>query len=316
MILRAANDADARSYAATCIGTVGLAHRDVLDALIQASQDQLWYVRTSAIGALGDMGREARSAVPMLTGFLQESNRVIRLGTAWALCKIQGDTNAFASLLTKELVAEISHPTQTPGYHFEHETMLLTLSHYLGESGPSARAAVPLLESELEQSETKISLAAARALWRISRETNGVLPICLSGIRNLDPNVRLAGAALMAEVCMETHLPLPPEEDGLLSDTDSFVRFYIARATWKLSGGTERTLPILIDGLQDHFTYYRNTEIRTLAAEALGEIGTHAIPAIPALKTALNDSQMAVRAAATNVLKRIDAALAEKPGGT
>jgi HEAT repeat protein len=304
-ILKTSSDPGARACAAMCIGIVGLAHRDVLAALLQASRDKTPYVRASAIGALGGLGSNALAAVPMLTGFLQEPDRDLRINTAKALWKIQGDTNAWATSLTKELEDEIAHPTQTPGYMFEHQSMLLILSHYLTEAGPSARAAVPLLENELGGNETKIGLPAARALWQIARQTNGILPMCLSAIRNSDPNVRLAGAALMAEVCVETRLPLPPEEDGLLTEADSFVRFYIARATWKLSGQTERTLPILIEGLHDHFTYYRNTEIRRLAAETLGEMGTNALPAIPALVETLNDGQEVVRVAATNALNAI-----------
>src|SRR5262245_34352445 len=108
-----------------------------------------------------------------------------------------------------------------------------------------------------------------------------------------DHNLRLAGSELMAEVCTGARIPLP-DETTLLRAPDPFVRFYAARAVWKLRGETQQTLPLITEGLEDHFTYYRNSEIRRLAAETLGEMSTNAQAAIPSVRRALRDGEVSV----------------------
>lgn len=92
------------------------------------------------------------------------------------------------------------------------------------------------------------------------------------------------------------------------------ARTYAARAVWKVKGETEKTIPALLSGLQDHTTYYYQNEIREIAAQTLGEIGPAAKNAVPHLIEALNDPQPKVRDAAAKALKLIDPSAAAKAG--
>jgi HEAT repeat protein len=311
-ILKTSGDRRARAYAAACIGKSGIVNRESTSVLTTAAQSPDPIVPIFALEALANLGPKAQEALPEIESLTNSPSRVIRIAAAGALWKVKADTNGAIGMAMRELNDEIQHPMPRSAsgddMHSWHLTALCTL---FGDIGPTAKEAVPELRAVLGEPSVLIAFSAARALWQITRETNGILPVCQAAVGEFDPNLRLRAAELLTEICAETHRPVPDAEKLLKSD-DSFVRFYVARALWKLTGDTERAIPILIEGLQDHFTYYRNTDIRRLAAETLSEMGTKAQIAVPALKVALNDGQASVRIAATNSLKQIERSYAAK----
>lgn len=298
-------------YAIMCIGRIGVANAEVLNTLTKAAANQgalSPYVRRNAIEALGDLRLKARSAETVLTRNLDDPDSVVRISSAAALWKIQGKTNASVTWFVKALDDEIHHgspPSSTPNTFGDHEVNLARITNLLREMGSRAEPAVPLLRMIENERPIQLRMAAAGALWKINGETNRLVSIYQEALRYFDSNVRERAAEFLTEFCTDQHLFLP-ELEGMLSSPDSFTRFYAARALWKLNGQTESTLPFLIAGLQDHFTYYWNTEIRQLAAETLAEMGLKAKPAVPALQLALRDGQPNVRFAATNALQQID----------
>jgi HEAT repeat protein len=305
-ILKTSGDRGARAYAAACIGKSGIVNRESISALTTAAQGPDPLVPIFALEALANLGPKAQSALPEIESLAKSPNRVIRVAAAGALWKIQGDTNRVIAMAMRELDDEIHGPTPSSSSRDSmHSWRLTGLCTLFGDIGPPAKAVAPRLRVALDEPSVPFAFSAALALWKITRETNGILPVCQATLGDFDPNLRLRAVELLTEICAETHMPVPNVEKLLKSD-DSFVRFYVARAMWKISADTERAIPILIEGLQDHFTYYRNTDIRKLAAETLGEMGTNARIALPALNIALKDGQLSVRIAATNALMQIE----------
>lgn len=307
-LLSNSKDSGVRCYAAVFLGKLGTANKDVTAALTRACRDQAQFVQRGAVVALGEIGPPARAvAEPVLVGLLTNSSHQVRISALLALASIKGETNVV--VLQKELesaVQQLGSDSQPRIADLsDNDLCLMLLAQSLSGLGEEAAPALSVLRPLVQNNDVRVAWNATRAVWRIGRETNGVISICNRLLADRDPNLRLVGAELLAEVCAGARIPLP-DESTLLSAPDRFVRFYAARADWKLTGETERTLPLITEGLEDHFTYYRNAEIRKLAAETLAEMGTNAHAAIPSVKRALRDGEESVRKAATNALRQID----------
>jgi HEAT repeat protein len=304
-------------YAASCVGRIGLATPEVLAALTQATSGQAVYQRTTAIDALGELGTNAQSAAAVLTRNLGDSNAYVRIASAGALWKIRGKTNPPVAWLTQALDDEVNHgaiPSNVPGSFGEHEINLLIITQMLKGIGKEAQPAVAALRAVTREKDVRLRMNAVEALWRINDETNAVVSISLEALTHSDPNVRVVAVRLLTDFCIEHRLILP-EFEKMLESEDSFTRFYAARALLKFTTETSAALPVVIaSGLDDHFTYYRNAEIRQLAAETLGEMGARARPVGPALLKAMNDGVEKVRLAATNALRKIDPETSAKSG--
>jgi HEAT repeat protein len=295
----------APNYAFTCIGRIAIATPEVIAALTNGAATQSLYSRTAAINALGELGPKAKSVTNVLIQNLSDPDAAIRIASAGALWKIQKDTNAAVAWLTKALNDELNQPpSNRPNVLNSREMNLMRIAALLKEAGKEAQSAIPLLREIRKEKDIRLRMNAAEALWKISGENSGV-GVWLEAITHSDPNVRVYAARMLCEFCSETQW-VSPEIELMLKSQDSFVRFFAARAVWKVKRQSERTLPEILAGLNDHFTYYQNAQIRQAAAETLGEMGARAESAIPALQGALTDGVAAVRSAATNALIRID----------
>jgi HEAT repeat protein len=218
--------------------------------------------------------------------------------------------------LTQELDDEVNRgaaPSNVPNSFGEREIKLLIIAQMLKEIGKEAQPAVVPLRAMTREKDIRLRMNAVEALWRINGDTNGVVRVCLEALTHSDPNIRVFAVRLLTEFCLEQRLILP-EFEKMLTSEDSFIRFYAARALLKMTTETNATLQVIASGLEDYFTYYRNAEIRQLAAETLGEMGARARSAAPALLRSLNDGVEKVRLATTNALRRIDSETAAKFG--
>jgi HEAT repeat protein len=86
-------DSDVRSIAAVTLGEIGSEAKDAVPALIQLLQDQdaEGFVRANAALALREIGPEAKDAVPALIQALQDQNKDVRKDAARALGNIGKD---------------------------------------------------------------------------------------------------------------------------------------------------------------------------------------------------------------------------------
>ena len=74
-------------------------------------------------------------------------------------------------------------------------------------------------------------------------------------------------------------------------------------------GPPQQVMPVLLKALGD-----RNLSDRVRVAQALGRMGTNALPAVPTLVSLLNDPNFSLRCLVTNTLKAIDPEAAAKAG--
>ncbi|MFF7811680.1 HEAT repeat domain-containing protein [Streptomyces sp. NPDC007945] len=137
----------------------------------------------------------------------------------------------------------------------------------LGSFGPAAREAVPELRGLLGSGTAAVSAAAARALWAVEGDADAVVPVLLRWLRPGSSGTdRCAAAQALGAIgpaAAEAARALRP---GLTS-RDLWERVRCATALWRVSGETERTLPVLLAAWEE------NRHARVEIVECFAEMG-------------------------------------------
>jgi len=81
-------DLSVRSSAAEALGDIGKEAKDAVPVLVQTLRDQYGSVRTSAANALGKIGEGGIDVVPALILLLQGQRTDVFVNATWALVKI------------------------------------------------------------------------------------------------------------------------------------------------------------------------------------------------------------------------------------
>ena len=185
-----------------------------------------------------------------------------------------------------------------PGFFGLHHQVILAL----GEMGPRARDAIPLLVREYQDPTSPLRFEAAVARVQVDRNFPEVMPVLAAGLEQAGPGLR---AALLPRIAQ-----LAGSYDGAvvllikaLADSDSKLRLQAFKSLASLGDKAAPALPVLIAALDDP-----ESEIRFQALRDLGELGANAAPAVPALIKVLGDPERSVRLQAVTSL----AALGDK----
>jgi HEAT repeat protein len=127
-------------------------------SLTDSNKSDAWKWETTALGThiLASVGSPAASAVPILTNLLHAPPPVDELGAAVAVWRITGDTSTALPVLLK-----------WSGYGW------LKAIETLGEMGPAANGAVPLLLSMAKGRDSLRQRIASAALKRIDPDAEG-----------------------------------------------------------------------------------------------------------------------------------------------
>jgi HEAT repeat protein len=216
------------------------------------------------IGTLGEMGPDARVAVPALIELLKDKD--LRVEAAAALGEIGPDAKAALPAMMEALRAE--RRAQSLGCYRVARSLAL-----IGE------AAVPLLLDALEK-EQDIQEAVATALGYIGEPAAAPLVRLLAG-KNTDLS-HLAWITFGQMKCSAAAaVPLLLKA---LKDGNPEVRFKAAYALASTGQGVQGVVPGLLLALRD-----KHPKVRAAAAETLGLLGPEAITAVPALADRLRD---------------------------
>jgi HEAT repeat protein len=260
----------------------------IIETLTSSLQDRAGNVRGAAAVGLGYCGAAAKAQVPQLVDRLSDTDGNTRMHALRALVSIGAETNLILPYIQKLTADPDSEVRAYAAYiHWkltgEQGTNLLVLREvlhgdaedrnrglaagYLGLLGPKALAAVPDLTSALADPEFQVSGPAAKALWRITGET--------------ERPVRFFKRTL--------------------AEGQSHERSYSADALTLIGTPAEAALPEIIDALAAKEYYVRKAAIRAAAA-----IGPNARAALPKLKNLLNDRFPSIQAEARSAIEAIE----------
>jgi HEAT repeat protein/S1-C subfamily serine protease len=242
--------------------------------------------RAEAAKRLGDLGPDAKIAVPDLIPLLKDPDNLVRRFTRTALDKIGPPTkNEVPTLLEM-----IEDPNATVRIH---------VVDALGKVGPEGQAALPALTKALKDTDAKVREAAAHAVARVGKKTpEAVVPLLSEALKDSEKTVRVAAAEALA-----ADLTLNSRDVGmlveLLQHQDSEVRVQAAVALKKLGPDAVVAKKPLLDTLKK-----ADTPLRRASLEALATIGVEK-EALPELEKALDDKDIEVRRAALNAVAQL-----------
>ena len=157
-------DPDARAQASLALSKMGGAARQVVPELARALKDPELLVRVNAARTLFQLGADARPAVPALTEALREerneaaADRFVNTAQefiALALGRVSAGTADGVGPLVEALRAARTNQVRQ------------TLCRALGEVGPSASAALPVLQEYLASRDSRVREAAEKACQKI-----------------------------------------------------------------------------------------------------------------------------------------------------
>jgi HEAT repeat protein len=197
--------------------------------------------------------------------------------------------------------------------------------------GPDARSALPNIEPLVTNSDPVMRMVAASAVAQIQGKPELAVPVLLDGLEGRLPRigqVRMfvrfrepigsevvtggaeAAAILLGECGRSAQTALPALEEHL-DDSNLFIRLACAQAIFRISGSTNKALPVLLEILDAKSQWKPGQApdkyLLVRAIETIEEMGPAAKPAIPLLRR-VRTSCMAARHAVNSALRRIEAA--------
>lgn len=157
----------------------------------------------------------------------------------------------------------------------------------LGDFGEQVMSIVPLIRDALETmvltaTVPELRAAASEALVRIGPVAHSPVPVLIDNLQDEIPSVRWNSARALGEIGIDALNAIASLTGRALHDPNPRVRVESAVAIWRIDRRVHRVVPQLIEALKEH-----DEVIRWIAADCLGDVGTDAHEAIPALQAAL-----------------------------
>jgi HEAT repeat protein len=297
-----------------------------ISPLVRALEEPDVEVRRAAAEWLGEIGPEAREAVPSLTKLLKDRDVRVRLRSAAALWNIDRGGDLLAVMragLQDDNPAIRAEAATGLGFVFRSEgrpavTALMkhlwdddslvrsAAAESLGRIGPPTEKAVPALIALLRgEEEDHVHSAAAEALGRFGPAAKEAMPVLIERLKHPDRYVRVCAALALWHI--DRNRAGLPAAAAALHDHNPRVRVIAA----EMLGHTKQyqlAIATLLEVLREASVGDQPTggNIRFMAARSLGRLGPPAKSAVPDLLELLHDEEEPVRATAAEALKRID----------
>ena len=238
--------------------------------------------RVLAAKALGTIGTEARTAIPILNELVADQ-------------QMQG-TLSYATAVSLAKMGKESVPTLTNDLQSKNSFVVQKAIYALSTMGSDSKEAIPALIRQLTSQDAAICDSAKRA---ISGLGSSATPTLIEILHNGSPEERALAAKALSMITL-TSADTIQNLIGALDDSDPKVRRQIIETLGSLRAGYTPVTLALSRSLQD-----TNEEVRLEAVKMLGRVPRRAEPAIPELSRLLNDPNEGIRSAAGTVLMQI-----------
>ena len=180
---------EGRGYGIRALRATGPAALPALPRLLEMlEKHDEWAVqwRPDIYAILAGLGTNGTAALPALTNGLADKSPVVGALAAAGIANITGDVEFAIPRLIEQLEnrerSDVYLTVQVSGRLFglSHRELAARL---LGEIGGKATNALPSLRQAVNGSERWMHIPAAEAIWKISKETNSVLPALVARLQ-------------------------------------------------------------------------------------------------------------------------------------
>jgi HEAT repeat protein len=263
-----------RTTAAGALGRIG---KPALAPLQEGLADSDPKVREAAADGLGVMGETAEPATGALARAVLDGDARVRLSAARAWWKINRSPYAVSVL-----VATLKDPD---------ENLRRAASFALGPVGkPAVASILPLLKEK----DLASRLAAAHALFQMGPEAAAAAPALIENRQGILPMASLALVSV-------GRASVPALLTALQQKGDDALRVFVLATLENLGPEAKEAVPALTELLRD-----AEPALRRATATALGSMGPEAKAAVPALSEALTKADRLSRLPLALSLWRVD----------
>ena len=175
---------DARMNTVALLRDLPEQSKTILPELLRRLEDEDAQVRLHAAITMGNIGADARAAMPTLLEFTRSTAHVMRVYSARALWKVSGEVDPALTVLEAGL--------QEKSAKFRWAAPV-----FLGEMGAEAARAIPLLQEAAKDSDKEVASLCLQALAKISAES---IPILVEHLKSEDPGMRISAAFALGEL--------------------------------------------------------------------------------------------------------------------
>jgi HEAT repeat protein len=214
---------------------------------------------------VGNIGPSAKAAIPSLMRRAASTNNDVRDSAVFALGQIHSAPESVVPMLIKAL-----------GDPFQQ--VRSDAVRGLAAFGTNSKAAIPILLDLASDSHPVIRSEVMDALRLTQGDSRVVVPVLKRALGDSNDFVR-ARAAYALGAFGTNSIPAIPSLLALAADTNFRVRDLTVCALGEIQSEPQIVVPVLIKALNDRDSRW----IRANAAEGLGNFGTNATEAIPAL---------------------------------
>ena len=254
-------------------------HKKDVEFLIDKLENGDISERDIAAGAVGRIGEPAQAAVPALIRVLEDE-------IAWTR------RNA-----TVEPSSSDQGPKGLPEA-FRREMVRCAVTWALGQIGPPAIDAVPVLLLALKDPDRVVRSNAAKSLGQIGKQDIALLPDLIRAMNDESWGVRVDAAYAVYRTDRSKWDIVLPLLTEALNHKNYDIRYDAVRVLGDIKAPIQDVMPLLIKALNDE-----NESVRRGTPKALGKIGDPA--AVPVLREALQDRSVVQEVAIA--LTQIDA---------
>ncbi|MFZ5562453.1 MAG: HEAT repeat domain-containing protein [Thermodesulfobacteriota bacterium] len=280
-----------------------LTKASAIPGLQKALKDNAPNVRMEAAMALGEIGPNAREALPDLVAVLGDPMYKVREAAANAMERIIG--TASGSEADKGLMVLV-HINRLES---EDWTARVNAASQLAQMGPAGADAIPALTSALlderewsyywTQRYNEVRRAAAKAIGEMRFAARSARPALIKASKFQDPGVRLEAVSALGKIGTRSDSAIIEALKDSLKDDDGDVRRETANALGAFEVYADGNVPNLVKALSD-----KNVDARREAAQILDRFGPKTDSAADALIAALDDTDKEVRQTAARTIAR------------
>jgi HEAT repeat protein len=275
-------DAELRDFAVWQVGDLGAEAVPAVPLLIEALKDKDLGHQWHAVDSLGKIGPAAKDAAPALAAQLKDSDSAdADFPWAEALWRIARHPD-----VAPTLKRWLKKPPGDKDFGWREETANLL---WRIDKSPEA---ITALADLLKRAEGQGALRPLMNLGAIGPGARAALPAVVPLLKSDDKEVRYYASLTLGRFGAHG-LPAAGNLKGALEDKDPSVRLAAAFALWQVSGDGG-ALKRLRDALRSD-----DADVRAAALSHLAWGGKSVKEAAPAVRSALKDSSIAVRRAAT-----------------
>jgi HEAT repeat protein len=331
-ILREHKDAKVRSLAILALGTIGPKATGVTPGLLDAMRDDPEpEIRREIAALVGRLGNDIKGAVDALgERLINDKSEVVRQAAATALGgklakDAEGQVRALANALkdkhegvrraaaeTLKNMGELAVPAVPQLIDVAKDTMADRYTRtyavlVIGQWGRENKDTGPTLVAVMGEKDAHIAVrqVAADGLGRLGDYEPGVTALG-QALASGPPGLRESAATALAQVGEKGGAAWPAIK-GTFEDkkSESTVRFALIRAVASQAKQQADAVPLLVKVAQADDA----VENRLVAVQELGELGSVAQKALPALEElAAGDARASIRQAAEAAVKKIKGA--------